>query len=250
MFDWLFKPKQKDPLEMLELLLESLSTLSRITHLSCMEKPKKHAAKSLHHLKIFLTASAINKGEHSSDKDNGSDSEKNERLARHELMAILVNEALRAGILEALSGQLWKLDFETRKDAVTVFSCILRRQVGSFYPAVQALMEDKQDIVINNVLSGLEIPEMALFYGKMLRELVAFELILERVLQNNATIKLFEYARLPTFDIASDATASLKVPRNILIILGSAFKVSQQINFIPNAAPPVHFQAFKLDGHL
>ena len=211
MFDWLFKPRQKDPLEMLELLLESLSALSRINHLSCMEKPKRHAAKSLHHLKLFLTGGVINKRENASDKEGESDGDKSDRLARHEMMAILVNESLRAGILEALSGQLWKLDFETRKDAVTVFSCILRRQVGSFFPAVQALLEDKQDTVINNVLLGLEIPEMALFYGKLLRELVGFELVLERVVQNNSTIKLFEYARLPTFDIASDATASLKV---------------------------------------
>lgn len=197
MFSWLFKPKQKDPLEMLELLLNSLFNLKSVPE-SNKERNRKYASKALSHLKLFLTGPT----------SEGGDSD----LGRHEMLAIWMNEALNAGLLTMLSENLARLDFETRKDAVTVFSCLIRRRVGNRYPAVDSLLSHEEGVLAFLVRGQVEEnAELSLLYGKMVREVAAFEMIVERILVNELVLKLFDNARLPTFDFASDAVATLKV---------------------------------------
>ena len=202
MFSWLFKPRQKDPLEMLELLINSMHTLqSNSAH--GLEKSRKSASKALHHLKLFLTQTT---------EGDASD------LGRHEMLAIWTNEALNVGILTLLSGSLSLLDFETRKDAVSVFTCLIHRRVGNRYPAVDSLLT-RGEAVLEHLIKGQtqEGAELALLYGKMLREAATFELLVERLLESDSALMLFDIAKLPTFDVASDAVASIKVEEVLTI---------------------------------
>ena len=207
-FSWLFKPKQRDPLELLELFLESITEMVQVhsrsddynSYLRHTEKLRKNASKALHHLKVFFTPISST----SSVSSAGTD------LAKHEMMVIFTNEALNAEALEIICSHLELLDFESRKDAVALFACLIRKKFGSKYPAVEYLCQ--HPAILDSLILGYEKSETALFYGIMLRDTLAFEAVLETLFESQYVFKLFDYAKLPTFDLASDAIASLKVP--------------------------------------
>lgn len=86
----------------------------------------------------------------------------------------------------------------------------MRRQIGTRTPTVEYICA--HEAILHLLMRGYERQEVALNYGLMLRECLRHEALAQLVLHSPALYLLFDYVQLPTFDIASDAFATLKVP--------------------------------------
>lgn len=131
-----------------------------------------------------------------------------------EVLAQLSQEAYGANLLELLCVRLGRLEFEARKDAVSLFNAMVRRQVGSRAPTVEHILVKPASILLR-LVHGYENQELALNYGLMLRECVRHESLAQAVLQSEEFYLLFAFVQQPHFDISSDAFATLKVRRTL-----------------------------------
>ena len=120
----------------------------------------------------------------------------------------LVRRANACGLLAQLIAHLPHLPFETRKDAATVFNCIVRTPVGGEYETVEDLSENAE--VLDIIARGYENPDVALTFGAILRDMCRNETLLRKILYGESFWKLFEYMQLQTFEIASDAMATFR----------------------------------------
>jgi calcium binding protein 39 len=66
-----------------------------------------------------------------------------------------------------------RFDFESRKDAVNIFTYLLRRQIGSRYPTVEHL--NKKNDAIFATWAGYQNEEIALNTGMILKEMLRHE---------------------------------------------------------------------------
>jgi hypothetical protein len=238
-----FKRSRRTPVESAQALGEALVDLQALQQSATVDsrqllfygmKPRKRAAKHLRALKVFLvddsatSSNPSNAGNSASNASGGKD-----QMARQSQILELMHVAVQGRLILSLVRSLGLIDFESRKDAVSVVSCLLRRRQGIRLPMIELLLADPEQLrdlsrsllslhpnphSIDGVSSGNAMggvkSEVALFAGMLLRECVSFELLLEAVLDSAGDLVLsvlFEQAKLPTFDVASDAQASLKV---------------------------------------
>lgn len=124
-----------------------------------------------------------------------------------DLISLLAQEMYATDCLYSLVVNLRKLDFDSSKDTVLVFSTLLRRQIGSESPTVDYLAS-KPDILVM-LMRGPEYPTVALVCGQILRDCVKFELLNKFVLQHPLFWNLFRYAQNPVFEIATDTFVTL-----------------------------------------
>ncbi|PRP78570.1 hypothetical protein PROFUN_13403 [Planoprotostelium fungivorum] len=121
----------------------------------------------------------------------------------------LANEAQTADIIPGVIGIMEKLDFETKKDFVTVFNNLLRRQNGtSGHPAVEYLA--KKPNVLEILVNGYTNQDIALNCGAMLRECARHEALTKIVLWSPTFWKFFSYVEMANFDGASDSFSTFK----------------------------------------
>lgn len=90
-----------------------------------------------------------------------------------ELVAQLAQETYSSDLLFLLVRHLSRLEFESRKDVVSLFNHLLRRQIGARWPTVEYL-SGKQDVIFE-VLRGYEDEEIALNTGMILRDMLKHE---------------------------------------------------------------------------
>lgn len=150
-----------------------------------------------------------------------------------DMVAQVAHEFYAFDIVLLLVQHMYILEFETRKDVGQIFSQLLRRQIGDRYPTVEYFQT--KDSILAYLILGYEHQETALICGLMLRECIKHEIlaqvaltkpftilsIYENMLPENHAVsdnlqtirivmKLFDFIETPTFDIASDAFATLK----------------------------------------
>jgi calcium binding protein 39 len=134
---------------------------------------------------------------------------------------------------------LANLPFEARKDVLLIFTALLKRHIGVRLTTVEYLAAPGKDTILTWLILGYESQETALLSGMMLRECLKHESLTKIIFTQPVThsaafiplspsdisphieqpttsneplvYKLFDYVELPTFDIASDAFATLKV---------------------------------------
>lgn len=90
-----------------------------------------------------------------------------------ELVAQLAQETYSTDLLLHLVNNLHRLEFESRKDVVQVFSHLLRRQIGSRFPTVEYLSTHHD--VIFAAFKGYDNEEIGLNTGMILREMLKHE---------------------------------------------------------------------------
>lgn len=184
-----FKAKQKSPSELIRQLKDACQRIDQPSE--CTSKKAVHeSAKVLSQLKNFLLV----------------DSEAGE--PNPEQLAVLAQEAFSLGLLQLIIDSLGKFDFESRKDAVFIFNALARLQSGTRTPTVEYISNHTSILV--DLVHGYEKQELALNYGMMLRECLRHEHLSRLLLYSPEFYLLFDYVKLPTFDIASDAFATLK----------------------------------------
>ncbi|CAF1484378.1 unnamed protein product [Adineta ricciae] len=103
---------------------------------------------------------------------------------------------------------LGRVTFEDRKEIVAIFNNLLRRQVGTKYPAVDHIMQ--RPVILFKLIEGYENADIALNCGMMLRECIRVQELAEIILKSDEFYKFFDYVQKSTFDIASDAFATFK----------------------------------------
>ena len=123
-------------------------------------------------------------------------------------IALLAQEMYAADTLLLLVQSLRKLDFDLRKDVITVFSALLRRRSGQDSPTVEYLLNKKPEIVVA-LMRGPEMGDTALVCGQILRECVKFEQINRFVLHHALFWTYFRYAQTLVFEIATDTFVTL-----------------------------------------
>jgi len=95
-----------------------------------------------------------------------------------------------------------------KKDGVSIFNNLLRRQVGSRSPTVEYIC--RNSAILDILATGYENTETALNCGAMLRECCRHESLTKLVLYSPNLWKYFKYVEVANFDIASDAFATFK----------------------------------------
>lgn len=102
------------------------------------------------------------------------------------------------------------VEFETKKDAVQIFTKLLRREIGARNPTAEHILANKE--ILELLVKGYEKTQVnALNSGLMLRECIKSENLAKIVLHDPALFDaFFDYVQVSTFDIAADAFSTFK----------------------------------------
>eukprot|EP00898_Chlorokybus_atmophyticus_P000741 jgi/Chlat1/1668/Chrsp127S01910 len=103
---------------------------------------------------------------------------------------------------------LQQLEFEARKDAAQVITCVLRCQVSGRSPGVEYLLRHTE--LLDKLVVGYENSEIALNCGLILRETSRYEPLAKYLLYSPLFFNFFKYIEVDTFDVASDAFITFK----------------------------------------
>ncbi|UJR22419.1 hypothetical protein I4U23_025479 [Adineta vaga] len=187
-------------------LLSSRSKTDYVKHLKeCFtvieteqDKEKKNydeAIKSIHKALLALKDGLFGPRDGSSEPAISDVSQLCSGIYSYELLTTMINN-------------LSRVTFEDRKEIVAIFNNLLRRQVGTKYPAVDHIIQ-RQGILFK-LIEGYENADIALNCGMMLRECIRVQELAEIILKSDEFYKFFDYVQKSTFDIASDAFATFK----------------------------------------
>lgn len=199
-----FKSKPKSPAELVRSFKEARYRLDSVDP-KAQEKAVEECTKYLAALKHMTSIDTAGKDKHCLFPTYvvvGNET-------NPETFSQLAQEAYVNELLELLVSHLGRFAFEARKDAVVLFNALVRRPVGSRTPTVEYICA--HPALIAELLRGYERQELALNYGMMLRECLKHEALAQLCLGLPECDLLFDYVQMPTFDIASDAFATLKV---------------------------------------
>ncbi|BFZ55132.1 Hym1p [Savitreella phatthalungensis] len=128
--------------------------------------------------------------------------------------AQLAQQVYLTDLLTLLVRQIGKLEFGARKDACSLFSGLLRRQIGERYVTVDYLAPKEDTMVL--LSRAYEQSAVALQTGPMIRECCKHERLARILMRPSGTTKeaelwrYFDYVENNTFDIASDAFSTLR----------------------------------------
>ncbi|CCE72654.1 Piso0_000244 [Millerozyma farinosa CBS 7064] len=184
---FLFKRNPKTPQDLIRALNEQIAKLDLGG--DNIKKYQDECARYLKQIKVIL---------HGDDEND----------PQPDQISLLAHEVYSTDCLYNLIYNLKKLDFDSRKDVVILFSTLLRRQIGNASPTVEYLINGKPEILIW-LIKGPESSETGLVCGQILRDCIKFEVINRFILVNPLFWNYFKYVQSPVFEIATDAFVTL-----------------------------------------
>ena len=197
---FLFKRDPKSPPELVRALNDQLIKLDNTNDPSTYKKSQDDAGRYLKQIKAIIY---------------GDD----ENEPQQDQIQLLLTEILQSNSLYLSTFTLPKLDFDSRKDVVVMYSTLLRRNSlnGMKQPATTSLspppvvdyLLHAQPKILDYLLRGPEHSEIALVTGQIIRDCIKFEKINKHVLYSPSFWNLFKYVENPTFEIACDAMMTL-----------------------------------------
>ncbi|CAH1781110.1 unnamed protein product [Owenia fusiformis] len=182
----LFGKSQKSPQDLAKSLNDNLHILSEGEKKA---KVSEEVSKTLVAMKIMLY---------------GTDQQE----PQTELVAQLAEEFYSGNLFLLIVQNLQKIDFEGKKDAAQIFNNLLRRQIGARAPTVDFICAKYE--ILQTLMKGYETQEIALNCGQMFRDCCRYEPLAKFMLNSDEFYNLFEYVKVSTFDVASDAFTTLK----------------------------------------
>lgn len=182
--------KLPKPSELVKHCRESLAVLEKSgANQKGIEKANEDLSKALAGMKVTLYGDQ----EHEPNQDN---------------IGTLANDIYSSDLIPVLLSNLGKYDFEAKKDVVSIFNNLLRRQIGSRSPTVEYIC--RNTVILDTLATGYESQDVALNCGAMLRECTRHETLTKLVLYSPNIWKYFKYVEVANFDLASDAFATFK----------------------------------------
>ncbi|RXK35187.1 calcium binding protein 39 [Tremella mesenterica] len=125
-----------------------------------------------------------------------------------DIVAQIANEIYAQDLLSLMVIHLAKFEFEARKDVCSIYSALLRRQIGSRSPTVEYI-SSRPDIIFHT-LKGYGNAEIALNTGLILKEMVRYEALAHILLYSDQFYTFPNYIENTTFGISCDAFANMK----------------------------------------
>lgn len=121
---------------------------------------------------------------------------------------IIAYEATSTGLLTDMVTYLGMLEFESRKDLVTIFGALVRIEHNGDFPGLRYLLEN--DGILVTLFDGYEDPEIALQCGQMFRDCIRHEPVARLVLESHIFTDMFGKLELSNFEVASDVFTTFK----------------------------------------
>ncbi|BGO94916.1 hypothetical protein NBRC10512_006179 [Rhodotorula toruloides] len=125
-----------------------------------------------------------------------------------EIIAQLAQEVYANDLLQLLVHNIWRFEFEARKDVSQIFNNLLRRQIGTRWPTVEHLSAKEETIFA--ALKGYENADVALNTGMILRAMLRHEPLARILLYSDKFYNFIDYIEQTTFGIACDAQANFR----------------------------------------
>ncbi|KAK1416642.1 hypothetical protein QVD17_25757 [Tagetes erecta] len=120
----------------------------------------------------------------------------------------LAQEFFKQDTCHMLIAFLPNFDPGTRQDVTHVIANLHRQRVNGQYLASQYL--ERNTPLLAMLLPGCDNSELALSYGAILRECIRHQVAAKYILESDHFKIFFKYIQDPSFDIASDATATFR----------------------------------------
>jgi len=186
----LFKSKLPKPSELVKQCRDCLVVIDKSgSNQKTAEKAVEEITKALAGMKITLYGDA-------------------EHEPNQESILALANEAYSTDMIPLILSNLGKLEFEAKKDAVSIINNLLRRQVGSRSPTVEYFCRNPG--MIDTLCAAYENSDVSLNCGAILRECTRHESLTKIILSTPNVWKFFKHVEGSNFDVASDAFQSFK----------------------------------------
>jgi calcium binding protein 39 len=103
---------------------------------------------------------------------------------------------------------LGDVKFEARKDFVTVFNNVLRKEKNGKNITVDYIVAHAA--ILDALVDGLDDQDIAFPCGAILRECLRYEEVGKIILLGPRFYEFFQFVQCPQFDVASDAFLTLK----------------------------------------
>ncbi len=120
----------------------------------------------------------------------------------------LGEELVTHDALAAVLAVLGDVKFEARKDFVTVFNNVLRREKNGKPVTVEYIVA--HPAILDALVDGLDDQDIAFSCGAILRECLRYEEVGKIILLGPRFYEFFQFVQCPQFDVASDAFLTLK----------------------------------------
>ncbi|RLV95819.1 Calcium-binding protein [Spathaspora sp. JA1] len=210
---FLFKRNPKTPQDLVRSLIDQVNKLDSSSDTN--KKYQDECSRFLHQIKLSLY---------------GTEDDSTEVIIPHsntEQVNYLVHQVIQSDCLFHLISNLNKLDFDSRKDVVALFSHLSRRQFTTSNTNnntntdaslatnnttstmfVDYLTRVNPD-VLSMLIKGPESRETGLICGQILRECIKYEQVNRIVLNHPLFWNYFKYVEIPVFEIATDSFTTL-----------------------------------------
>jgi calcium binding protein 39 len=123
-------------------------------------------------------------------------------------IVMIASEIESYDLFPLLMQQISKLDFETRKVVITIYTGLLKLNVEGKHPFVDYIVNRPE--VITQTVAGYKDNNVWQHCGILLRETVRYEPLTKLMLQPEIFNEFFVLVELPKFDIAIDAFSTFK----------------------------------------
>lgn len=123
-------------------------------------------------------------------------------------IAQISQEVYNTDCLYLLATNLAALAFDSRKDVVTIFALLLRRQIGSRSPTADYLLSRPQ--ILQVLFKGPEIPEITLTTGPIIRNCLKHTQINQFLLNDKIFWNYFKYCLANSFENLTDSFSTLE----------------------------------------
>ncbi|WFD33036.1 Hym1p [Malassezia sp. CBS 17886] len=125
-----------------------------------------------------------------------------------EQVAQFAQEAYQLDLLQYLLVVLPRLEFETRKDVVQLFSALLQRRIGSRLPTVEYL--SAHPTIVLQTFQGYDDQDIALNTGMMLHEMLQHERLAKVLLYADDFYRFPHFIETSSFGVSCDVFSNLR----------------------------------------
>jgi len=125
-----------------------------------------------------------------------------------EVIAQITQEIYNSNLLLAMIQSLVKVDFESKKDIVSIFGKVLRRKIGERLPTVEYICSN--DGILLELIKGYSSVEVYGCTGQMLRDCCKHEPLAKIVLNLPEFASFFKCVQHSSFDVQAEAFSTFK----------------------------------------